>query len=129
MNTLYWGGLDTRSKPGGVTDEVAGELGRDVADLLADVGRRLLLDAAQQLGLDGRLHLQGEARVGLLEGRGQQAPQQHRRHLFDLSGRVQCRFSSSTKHRFCLQCILLLELFWQFTTTCTCRHAREHSME
>lgn len=68
------------------TNEVAAELGRDVADLLADGRRGLLLDAGQQLCLDGRLHLQGQARVDLLEGRRQQPPQQHRRHLFDLRG-------------------------------------------
>lgn len=70
-----------------VTDEVAGELGRNVADLLADVGRGLLLDARQQLCLDGHLHGLSEAGVDLLEGRRQQPSQEHRRHLFDLSTR------------------------------------------
>ncbi len=67
-----------------ITDEVAAELSCNVADLLADVWRGLLLDAGQQLCLDGRLHLQGQARVDLLEGRWQQPPQQHCCHLFDL---------------------------------------------
>ncbi len=52
-----------------LTDEVAGELGCNVADLLADVWRGLLLDAGQQLCFDGCLHLQGQARVDLLKGR------------------------------------------------------------
>lgn len=53
---------------GAVTDEVAGELGRNVADLLADVGRAFLLDAGQKLCLDGHLQRHGEARVDLLKG-------------------------------------------------------------
>lgn len=68
-----------------VTDEVAGELGCNVADLLADVGRGLLLDAQQQLCLDGHLHGLCQAGVDLLKGRRQQPSQEHGRHLFDLS--------------------------------------------
>lgn len=78
-------------RSGAVTDEVAGELGRNVADLLADVGRGLLLDAQQQLCLDGHLHCLGQAGVDLLEGGRQQPSQEHRCHLLDLSTRQRFR--------------------------------------
>jgi len=80
-------GLRTRERSPFLTDEVARQLGGDVAHLLADVGRGLLLDAGEQLRLHRRLHVHRQPRVDLLEGGGQQPPQQHRRHLLDLRRR------------------------------------------
>lgn len=69
-----------------ITDQVPGQLGCNVADLLADGWGGLLLDARQQLCLDGCLHLHGQAWVDLLKRGRQQPPQQHCCHLFDLWG-------------------------------------------
>lgn len=66
------------------TNEVAGELSCYVADLLADVWQGLLLNAGQQLRLDGGLQRHRQTRVDLLEGRRQQPSQEHRCHLSDL---------------------------------------------
>ena len=66
------------------TNQVAAELGGDVAHLLADVGRGFRLDAGQQLCLDGRLHVLRQAGVHFLKGGRQQPPQQNGGHLLDL---------------------------------------------
>lgn len=66
------------------TNEVAGELSCYVAHLLADVWQGLLLNAGQQLRLDGSLQRHRQTGVDLLEGRRQQPSQEHRCHLSDL---------------------------------------------
>lgn len=71
-----------------LTDEIARELRGDIADLLADVGGAFGLDSSEQLCLDGRLHIDGQAGIDLLERRGQQAPQQHSCHLLNLWRRI-----------------------------------------
>lgn len=78
---IYW---LTKRKP---TYEIARELGGDVTDLLADVGGCFRLDSSEQLGLDSGLNVQGHAGIDLLERCWQQPPQQHGRHLLDLSTR------------------------------------------
>lgn len=69
-----------------VTNQVAGELCRNVADLLADVWWGLLLDAGQKFRFDGRLQVNCEARVDLFKGGRQQPSQKHCCHLSDLVG-------------------------------------------
>lgn len=50
-----------------LTDEIASELRGNIADLLADVGGTVGLDSSEQLCLDGRLHVNGQAGIDLLE--------------------------------------------------------------
>lgn len=71
-----------------LTDEIASELCGDVADLLADVGGTVGLDSSEQLCLDGRLHVNGQAGIDLVKRRGQQTPQQHSCHLLNLWRRI-----------------------------------------